>query len=226
MSEKLNIKLAFLLLLVTSHFAKGQYISGLSKLNPQIDVKVKTHLWLDGKNYQFIAVSVTGLPEINTAYSWQPSDTVINYLIDLDTYGGCYSPPVLLSRNETFHPIKTMKETVYDSLSKSNKVRVTSLFLWDDFEKVKKKETLFLTCQGVFGYSNRSQAYFDTFVSELILNGALLKGSDSCPLADKKWYKAWLKNAPTNYWNPRGDRPYSEQHQNYQQYLEKYKRPK
>lgn len=220
----MNLKLVFLLLIFASNFAKGQYVP--LGINVQIETKLEKHLWLDGKEYQFIAVSVTGLPEINTAYSWQPSDTITDYLIDLDPYSGCYSSPVLLSRKETFHPTKTMKETVYDSLSKSNKVKLTSLFLWDDFENVKKKETLFLTCHGVFGYSNRSQAYFDTFVSKLILNRTLLKLSDNCLLADKKWYKKWLKSAPADYWDPRVRGSYSNQHQNFEQYLKKYKTTK
>lgn len=220
----MNVKLVFLLLILASNLAKGQIISGLPlTLDVKVEIKLEQHLWLNGKSYQFIAVSVTGLPEINTAYSWQPSDTITDYLIDLDPYGGYYSSPILLSRKETFHPTKTMRETVYDSLSKSNKVKLTSLFLWDEFGATKKRQVLFLTCLGVFGYSNRSQAYFNTFVSKLILNRTLLEPSDNCPLADKKWYREWLKIAPEDYWDPRVRGSYSDQHQNFEQYLKKYK---
>lgn len=222
MLKQVNLKWIVLFLLLTSNFASGQHIPGLSRPNVQIEIKVRTHQWLNEKSYQFIAVSVTGLPEINTSYTRETSDTI--NLRDLDDYGGGYSPPILISRSQTFQPITTLKETVYDSLSKSNKVRLTSLFLWDDFDKIKRWETLFLSCQGVFGYARRSQAYFDTFVSELNFDKVLLDLDAICFVANKKWYKEWLKNAPDDYWNPRKNRPYSEQHQNYKQYLEKYKK--
>lgn len=222
MLKQLNLKWIFFLLVLIPNFAKGQHILGLPKYDVQIGVKVKKQVWLNGKTYQFIAVSVTGLPEINTSYTRKTSDTID--LRHLDDYGGGYSPPILISQNQTFQPIKTLKEMVYDSLSKSHKVRLTSLFLWDDFDKVKKWETLFLTCQGVFGYTRRSQAYFDTFVSELNLDKSLLNTDRICLVADKKWYINWLKNAPADYWNPRVKRPYSEEHQNFKHYLETYKK--
>jgi hypothetical protein len=222
MLKQLNLKWTLFLLVLISNYAKGQYVSDLQKKDVEIEFKIEKHVWLNGKSYQFIAVSVAGLPEINTNYTWESSDTID--LRHLDDYGGGYSPPILISQNQTFQPIKTLKEMVYDSLSKSYKVRLISLFLRDDFDRIKKWETLFLTCQGVFGYRRRSQAYFDTFVSELNVGKPLLNIDNVSLIADKKWYKSWLKNAPNDYWNPRVKRPYSEQHQNYKYYLEKYKK--
>ncbi|MBL4649540.1 MAG: hypothetical protein JKY03_07395 [Aureispira sp.] len=213
MLKQLNLKWTLFLLVLISNFAKGQYISGLPKKDVEIEFKIEKHVWLNGKSYQFIAVSVAGLPEINTIYTWESSDD----------YGGGYSPPILISQNQTFQPIKTLKEMVYDSLSKSYKVRLISLFLWDDFDKIKKWETLFLTCQGVFGYPRQSQAYLDNFVSELNFDKSLLNIDNECSVADKNWYKVWLKNAPNDYWDPRMKGHYQEEHQNFKYFLEKYK---
>ncbi|CAA6828006.1 MAG: Unknown protein, partial [uncultured Aureispira sp.] len=164
---------------------------------------------------------VIGLPEINTSYTRKPFDTIrLEYI---DAYSGGYGPPVLISRTQTFQPVKTIKEAVYDKLSKANKVKVTSLFLLDDFKKIKKKETLFLSCQGVFGYPRQSQAYMDNFVSALNVDLSLLSVDRSDLVADKSWYKAWLKNAPKAYWDPRMSGHYHEQHQSFEYFLEKYK---
>jgi hypothetical protein len=228
MLKRITTKLTFLLLVLASCVANAQRFEiSETGVNIKVEAKVEEHQWLDGHSYQFIAISVTGLPEINTNYSQDHFDSLgqisLKSLVDMDAYAGGYSAPVLVSQNQSFQPIKTIKEAVYDTLSKSSQVKVTSLFLLDDFDKVKTRETILVICRGVFGHPRQSMAYFEKFVSACSFENIVLKTNDNVLVANRAWYKKWLKNAPKNYWDPRKSTNNDISPQNFKFYLERFK---
>lgn len=189
----------------------------------QIDIGVIDYQWLDSNYYQFIALSVTGLPEVNTVYSAKTIDSSdlanLKPISSQDIFSGGYSFVGVISEKQTFNPVETIKEIVYDSISKAYKVKHTSLFLMDDFDKIKKRETLIMYSRGCFGYQTQSYADCKDFVANLIFDKSLLNSRLNYPIADKSWYQEWLKNAPKNYWNPRIANYFGEKHKYYENFL-------
>ena len=215
MAGKIKAKLTSLLLILVSCITQAQDFAPLViKDNVHIELAIEKHLWLDSNTYQFIAISVTGLPEINTIYSQQSTDTInladLPSLINRDPFSGGYGPAIPISRNQTFQPIKTIKEIVYDTISKSNKVKYTSLFLLDDFNKIKRRETLILVSRGCFGHQRQSYADCNNFTSVFHIDKTLLDTDNSCPIADENWYEEWLKNASKDYRDSRMTNQYGE----------------
>jgi hypothetical protein len=132
----------------------------------------------------------------------------------------------LISRKQTFYPIKSYKKIIYDSLSRTHKSKITSLFLVDDFNRVIAKKSLLLISKGTFGYQNKSHINTSEFISEVNYHRSSLKRNNSYPLADRKWYEKWIQNAPKGYWNLRiqyHNSGYDKQYQNYKQYSERSK---
>ena len=87
----MNVKCIYLLLILCSCFAQAQNYMPLVAIDSvKTDIKVEKHVWVDGNTYLFIAISITGLPEINTVYSNQPSDSINSSIIIRDSFGGGY----------------------------------------------------------------------------------------------------------------------------------------
>lgn len=166
---------------------------------------------------------MTGLPEVNTIYSAKILDSSdlanIKSISSQDIFSGGYSYVAVISKQQTFNPVKTIKEVVYDSISKANKVKHTSLFLLDDFDKIKKGETLNIYSRGCFGYQTQSYADCKDFVANLRFDKSLLISSLIYPIADKSWYQEWLKNAPKDFWNPRIANYFGEKHKYFENFL-------
>lgn len=224
MTQQLKMKLAFVVFFFVSSFTQAQdFFPVISEGMVQTEFKVEKHVWINGDTFQFVAVSTTGLPDVNTIYSTQSSDSFsISRLPDLvasEPYGGGYGPPIPFSRNQTFQPIKTLKEVVYDSISATNKIRHTSLFLLDDFDAVKNGETLIIKSRGCFGYHTRSHANCDDFTTTISFSKSLLHSGDSCPIANSAWYREWLTTAPKSYSDARRTNQYGELHKYFDFYL-------
>ncbi|WP_179009421.1 hypothetical protein [Winogradskyella forsetii] len=216
-----------LLFLAASYFTQAQPSTPLViKDSVKIEMKIEKHLWEDNNTYQFIAISISGLPEINTFISREASDS-INSLIIRDSFGGGYGPVIPMSRNKTFYPVHTIKEIVYDSISKINAIseyhllKHTSLFLLDDFDDIKNKDTLILFSRGCFGYQRQSYAACDNFTVPFIFDKSSLQIDNDFPIADENWYNEWLKSEPEEHSDARTIYNYGDIHKGFEFYLEK-----
>jgi len=208
--------------------AFGQdYVPEVQEDSVQIDFDVVEYLWIGSSYYQFVALSVTGLPEINTMYNVDKPDTIdvtnLKSISSQDIFSGGFSFATIISKNQTFNPVKTIKVVVYDSISKTNKVKHTSLFLLDDFDKINKGETLIIYSRGCFGYQTQSYADCEDFVANLKFDKSLLISGFNSPIADRNWYQEWLKVAPKDYWSPRIANYFGEKHKYFEAYSQRIK---
>jgi hypothetical protein len=215
--------LTFLLFIFTSGVTLAQdTIPSYKRENIKVETKVEKHLWVDSNIYQFIEISIIGLPEIDPFLN----DRYIrdsNSIRLFDELSGGYDPPIVISRKETFIPVKRLKEVIYDSISKSRIVTLKSLYLIDDFKHLKSKDSLLLISQGIFGYPLQSGYYSDNYISNINLNKIILNVDKCCPIANSNWYKDWLRNAPKDYWDPRLKNHYDKNHQNFEYYFKEIK---
>lgn len=132
-------------------------------------------------------------------------------------------PAIPISRTHAFQPVKTVREIVYSPNSKFNKVKFTSLFLVDDFDKIRNGDTLILFTRGCFGFQRQSYADCNNFSSYFSFDTTLLTIDQIYPVADSGWYEVWLKNAPRDYIDPRTTDRYKGLHEDYEFYLGKNK---
>lgn len=223
-----HIKALFIsiVLLSLSCSAQAQHPPVLNKERIHIALEIQEHEWLDAKTYQFIAITVTGLPEVSTE-PFRPSNDTISIskmLSSNDFYSGGYNPVRPLSRDQTFQPVHTLTASIFDTISQSNISKHTSLFLVDDFATLKKGEPLILYARGCFGYQRSSYASCNNFVSEFYLNTSLLHIEPGIPIADTKWYEAWLKDAPEGYSDLKIENSFYREHKNYEAYLKEIKK--
>ena len=133
-----------------------------------------------------------------------------------------------MSRNKTFYPVHTFKEMVSDSISKthnsiskSDLVKHTSLFLLDDFDELKNKEALILFSRGCFGYQRQSYADCKNFTSKFVFDKSSLHTDNNLPIADKNWYNKWLNSAPEEHSDGREIYQYGDLHKDFESYLNK-----
>lgn len=218
------IKILFLFAILL--FQRSIFGQDYVPVSVQIDFGVVEYQWIDSSYYQFVALSLTGLPELNTIYSVENQDTIdmvnlksISTFSSQDIFSGGYSFATIISKNQTFNPVRTIKEVVYDSIAQTNKVKHTSLFLLDDFDKISKGETLIIYSRSSFGFVTQSHTYSHNFVSKLRFDKSLLISSFDYPIADDIWYQEWLKVAPKEYWNPRIANYFGEKHKYFETYL-------
>jgi hypothetical protein len=219
--------LVFSILIIQTGTYAQDYAPSVQQLSVQIDFDVVEHQWIDSSYYQFLALTVTGLPEVNTAYSTKTTDTIdiadVRSISGQDIFSGGYSFVTIISKNQTFNPVKVIKEVVYDPISKINKVKHTSLFLLDDFDKITKREALIIYSRGCFGYQTQSYADCNDFVADLKFDKSLLLSDSNYPIADNSWYQEWLKDAPEDYWNPRIANYLGEKHKHFKVLSERIK---
>lgn len=216
----------FIVLLSLSCSAQAQHPPVLNKERIHISLEIQEHKWLDAKTYQFIAITVTGLPEVSTE-PFRPSNdslSVSKMLSSNDFYNGGYNPIRPLSRDQTFQPVHTLTASIFDTISQSYISKHTSLFLVDDFTTLKKGEPLILYSRGCFGYQRSSYAACDNFISELDLDSSLPQIALDIPIADTKWYEAWLKDAPEGYSDPKIENSFYREHKNYEAYIKELKK--
>jgi len=204
---------------------KGQSLFlGGSDSTVEVEVSIVEFEWLDSNTYQFIAVRVLGLPEVAPAFTRLSSTSdSLNQLIPPYYFSGGYSMPILVSKKQTFYPVASSKELIDDTVTGGLTSELTSLFLVDDFDKL-KVGNLLLISNGVFGNPMQSQAYMFDHVQQIDIKRSSLKTRKDLPVATKAWYNNWLMKAPESYWDMRGyyrEQVSGNKHQNYEYYMGK-----
>lgn len=191
----------------------------------QYKFNIGTYTWTDSNSYQFMVLQVTGLPDINTEYS-----KIIELELSLsdqpaftwqqDPYSGGYGYVSLISKDQTFAPVMVLKEVVYDSVSGFHQIQHTSFFLTDDFDRIKQDEILVLYSRGGFGYVSQNHMDMIDYTQGFRFDKSDLIRNGDQPLADNKWYAAWIAQAPPGYWDPRKSEHVEDLHQYYDDYMQ------
>lgn len=174
----------------------GQF-PAIDYANVNLEVQIAEHDWQDGNTYQFLEVSIVGLPEMNN----HSNDTVVVEERLLIFGGGFNGPMRILNKKETVYSLKLIHESVYDSVTQQQKAKKTGLFLIDDFEN--NKDSLLIICSATYGHPTQSQAYFDKYINYIDLNPHVFTIDQSKLIANKKWYAKWEAIEENNRVNQR-----------------------
>lgn len=186
----------FVALFFVSSFVNGQYaldggMSDLLTTEYEVDYQVKQ--WSDSTDYQFMVITIKQPVIIDTILTIPPPGLNFNqYYCNLSDF-------YVKRKDCRFYPIKYTYEAIKDTVNGMMYRTMQGLFLVDDFQDDTDSLDLVLHIQS--GYMLQSQMNsHDQLVS--MLYNPKQPSLTNMALANKRWYKAWLKTNPRDH-NPR-----------------------
>ena len=183
-------------LFFVSPFVNGQYaldggMSDLLTTEYGVDYQVKE--WSDSTDYQFMVITIKQPIIIDTILTIPPTG------LNFDQYYCNLSDFYVKRKDCRFYPIKYSYEAINDTVNGMMYRTMQGLFLVDDFQDDTDSLDLVLHIQS--GYMLQSQMNsYDQLVS-MLYDPKQISPTEVI-LANKRWYKAWLKTNPRDH-NPR-----------------------